>query len=99
MSVETPFQPFVPPAGAPEPPRRASKPRTAKPEKPGKKLPAASALPQGMFTIGAIVDACSVLKTTEELQTLGMFAIPWAKLTPEARGRIVAALDVLFKRS
>ena len=52
-----------------------------------------------MFTIGAIVDACSVLKTTEELQTLGMFAIPWAKLTPEARGRIVAALDVLFKRS
>jgi hypothetical protein len=102
--VDTPFQPFTPGA-APEPPkRRPGRPRTVKdagaeaPKKrPRKAADKPKAVAPDVFPVGQLVEICADM-AKDEILTFGVLAAPWAKLTPEARGRIVTALDKLFAR-
>ena len=100
--IETPFQPFVPPAAS-EPPKRRGRPRNsandASPKAKAQGRPAKAPLTTlpDVFPIGRFVEACAGL-TGEEVQAFGAFANSWAGMTPETRGRIVVALDKLFSR-
>jgi hypothetical protein len=99
--IETPFQPFVPPAAS-EPPKRRGRPRnpangTPKPKAQGCPAKAPLTTLPDVFPIGRFVEACAGL-SGEEVQAFGAFANSWAGMTPETRGRIVVALDKLFSR-